>query len=134
LRRERDKAEWLTLPAEGRQGPPPAWPLSRASVRETQWWTRLWAMPQAVAWERANQTIEVAMYVRRLVVAERPKAPVNVGTLVRQMADALGLTIPGLRANRWRIATDEVAAKRDERSEVPSARDRFRVVRDGTGA
>jgi len=51
--------------------------------------------------------VEVALYVRRLVEAERPDAPVSVGTLVRQYADALGLSIPGLRALRWRIDGDD---------------------------
>ena len=102
-------------------------------------WTRLWATPQAVQWEALGQTLEVGLYVRRLVEAEERGSPVALGTLVRQMADSLGLTIPGLRVNRWKIAADQVATKREERrvappaADRPAARDRFRVV-DGSAA
>lgn len=133
LRRDRKTdGEWTILPAEGRTGPAPKWPLTRIKTRETQLWRELWAKPQAVAWERMGQEFEVALYVRRLAEAEQSESAVSLSTLVRQMADALGLTIPGLRVNRWKIAADQVAVKRAERdsSEVvkPSARDRFTVV------
>lgn len=139
LRRDRrDDAEWTTLPAEGRAGDPPAWPLTRATIREAHMWAKLWAKPQAVQWAKLGQEMEVALYTRRFVEAEKPKAAASLTTLVRQMADALGLTIPGMRVNRWRIATDQVAEKRQQKagSEVPgapSARDRFQVVRGKAG-
>lgn len=103
LRRERDAGEWTILPAEGRQGATPDWPLLGQSDRETELWDRLWKMPQALMWERYDQELEVALYVRRLAEAELPDSAVNLSTLVRQMADSLGLTSPGMRANRWRI-------------------------------
>jgi hypothetical protein len=58
---------------------------------------------------------------------------VNLSTLIRQMADSLGLTTPGMRANRWRIATDEVAERREGAGKQQpatrrAARDRFKVV------
>ena len=95
------------------------------------WWT-LWARPQAVQWERMGQDIEVALYVRRLVEAEEPGSPTALGTLVRQMADALGLTIPGMRVIRWKIAPVVVAPSEPVRRRAvkapPSSRDRLRVV------
>jgi hypothetical protein len=96
-------------------------------------------MPQAHMWERCSQYIEVALYVRRLAEAEKPEAFVNLGTLVRQMADSLGLTMPGMRSNRWRIdrPTDEDEAPA-EPSAAPviapdSARARLRAVSGGSG-
>lgn len=138
LRRDRKTdGEWTTLPAEGRDGPPPAWPLTKAKARETELWRILWAKPQAVQWERMGQEFEVAMYVRRLAEAEQPDSSVAGSTLVRQMADALGLTIPGLRVNRWKIAADQVAEKREQRRAAapkkPLARDRFKVVGGAAG-
>jgi hypothetical protein len=139
LRRDRSgDAAWTTLPAEGRQGPPPEWPLSRQTIRERHWWAEVWAKPQGIQWERAGQVVEVAMYVRQLTKAEAPKASVALVTQVRQLADALGLTIPGMRVHRWRIAVDQVAEKRAEATEVTveptsSARDRFRVVDGAAG-
>lgn len=135
LRRERDVGEWTTLPAEGREGATPDWPLTELTEREMELWERLWQRPQALMWERYGQEIEVALYVRRLSEAEALESRVNLSTLVRQMADSLGLTTPGLRANRWKIARDEVADRRDEREVPPTvpkgrrgARDRFKVV------
>lgn len=133
LRRDRKTdGEWTILPVEGRRGPAPKWPLTRISTRETELWRTLWGRPQAVAWEKIGQEFEVALYVRRLAEAEQPESSVSLSTLVRQMADALGLTIPGLRVNRWKIAANQVAVKRAERDpdEVvkPGARDRFTIV------
>jgi hypothetical protein len=137
LRRDRKTdAAWTMLPAQGREGDPPAWPLTAGSAREAELWGMLWRTPQAAQWDRLGQVLEVALYVRRLAEAEEPGSATALGTLVRQMADALGLTIPGLRVNRWKIATDEVAAKREQKAAaavaVPSARNRFAVI-DGSG-
>ena len=106
LRRERDKpGDWTTLPAEGRAGDPPEFPLADESEREAVLWAREWRRPQAVMWERNGQELEVAMYVRTVALAERRDAPVNARTLVRQQQEALGLSMPGLLRNRWRIGT-----------------------------
>lgn len=139
LRRDRDQGEWTVLPLEGRGDlPAPGWPLTNPSERELELWAGLWVKPQAVAWERLGQELEVAMLVRNLAQAEFPGSPVNLGTLVRQQMDSLGLTTPGLRANRWRIARDEVASKRSEQSAArPSARssrDRLKAIQGGAGA
>ena len=127
LRRERDSGEWTTLPAGGRPGLAPEWPLAGLSPRELAIWERLWELPQAVMWERLRQEFEVALYVRQLERFERPKSPIILGTLVRQMADSLGLTTPGLRANRWRIGAAEQPAERPGTvlSMRPSARERL---------
>lgn len=138
LRRDRKSdGEWTVLPAEGRAGDPPAWPLLGQSDREVELWARLWAKPQAVQWERMGQEIEVALYVRNLAMVELPGAPVNLGTLVKQQGDALGLTIPGMRSHRWKVAADQVAEKRAaKKAAAParrSARDRFQVVDGAAG-
>lgn len=109
LRRERDAGEWTFLPAAGRQGATPDWPLTAQTIRESELWEQLWAKPQALMWERYGQEFEVALYVRRFSEAEELEARVNLSTLVRQMADSLGLTTPGMRANRWRINRDDDA-------------------------
>ncbi|MGW4802991.1 hypothetical protein [Kitasatospora sp. NPDC004272] len=137
LRRDRDGNDWVVLPAAGRQGPAPEWPLPDPTFREEQLWEVLWAKPQAVVWERERQEHEVALYARRFCEAERGDSPVNLTTVVRQMADGLGLTIPGMRANRWRIAPADApsapAATGPARSDASaagrrSARSRFQVV------
>ncbi|MFG3488545.1 hypothetical protein [Streptomyces sp. NPDC047972] len=102
-------------------------------MRETELWSALWVKPQALMWERYGQQLEVALYVRRLVEAEEPGSFVNLSTLVRQMADSLGLTTPGMRANRWRITAEEAApvkpAGRGRQAPVArSSRSRLKVV------
>lgn len=133
LRRERDAGEWTILPAEGRPGATPDWPLTERNGREEELWEALWRKPQALMWERYGQELEVALYVRRLGEAEQPGAFVGLSTLVRQMADSLGLTTPGLRANRWRIAAEDrtaaaTAAARPAPKRAPSARSRLTVI------
>lgn len=139
FRRERESGEWTILPAAGRKGFAPQWPLVERSDRENELWLKLWRKPQALMWERFGQDVEVALYVRNLTMAELPGCPVNLGTLVRQLGDSLGLSSPGLRANRWRIAPVETDAERlaptADGVEPPtarvSARDRLKVVPSG---
>ncbi|MFF7982293.1 hypothetical protein ACFZDK_24715 [Streptomyces sp. NPDC007901] len=137
LRRERDAGEWTILPAEGRQGAAPDFPLTWPEQREMELWEHFWKLPQALMWERCSQEFEVALYVRRLAQAEEPQSSVALGTLVRQMADSLGLTSPGLRANRWRIerlSEDDQTPAGPTPTAVPtSARARLRAVAGGSG-
>lgn len=131
LRRERDSAEWVDLPASGREGPVPVWPLAgKQTARERELWAQLWRKPQAVMWELRGQELEVALYVRRFREAEKPGSPVSLSTWIIRQNEQLGLSSSGLRFNRWRIVADDVTAKRVERgaAERASARDRFKVV------
>ncbi|MEU9436589.1 hypothetical protein [Streptomyces sp. NPDC048252] len=102
-------------------------------------WVKMWAKPQALMWERYGQELEVALYVRRLVEAEKPESAVVLSTLVRQMADSLGLTTPGMRGNRWRIDRPAEEDETPAGTRVPpaiapaSARARLRAVAGGSG-
>lgn len=137
LRRERDAGEWSVLPFEGRPGDPPGWPLVGQTDREVELWARLWSKPQALMWERLGQELEVALYVRNLSLAELPGSAVNLGTLVRQQSDSLGLTTPGLRANRWRIergdAQEKPATRKPATRKPALNRGGLRIVTDGAG-
>jgi hypothetical protein len=124
--RRRSASEWTLLPFEGRAGSPPPWPLVKPTDRERDLWRKLWALPQAAMWEQQHQELEVALYVRRLTEAEQPGSRIGLGTLVRQIADSLGLTTPGMRANRWRIEE----APKPVQPAIPlrrSARDRMQA-------
>ncbi|MFJ4907712.1 hypothetical protein ACIQCR_24645 [Streptomyces sp. NPDC093249] len=139
LRRNRksDASGWRTLPAEGRTGPAPGWPLTEPTDREYDLWTDLWETPQAVAWEDLGQALEVALFVRTLAEAEQPDARVDVKKMVRSYLDSLGLSVAGMLRNRWRVAPGPEAGEpaAPVASVAPqrrSARDRFKVVpRDG---
>jgi hypothetical protein len=56
---------FTVLPASGRVGDPPEWPLTEASPREVVLWAAFWAKPQAILWELNGQAFEVAMHVRK---------------------------------------------------------------------
>jgi hypothetical protein len=136
MRRDRDKTSWTRLPAAGRSGPIPDFPLARPSAREKVLWEREWRRPQALMWEHNGQEIEVALYVRSVVAAEKTKAPANLRTLVRQQQDALGLSAPGMARLRWLIV-DAVEPRAEQRptgtegATVISIRDRVARVQGG---
>lgn len=129
LRRDRDAGEWVRLPAEGREGDPPVWPLASPSGRESELWSEHWSMPQAVVWELHRLEFEVALYIRNLALAEVPGSPANRSTLVKQLMEDLGLTEAGMKRNAWLIVESEDAAA-VERPKRPSAKSKLKVVRD----
>jgi hypothetical protein len=113
------------LPAGGREGDAPAWPIGDPQPAEMALWCELWATPQAVAWERHGWTRVVARYCRVAIVAEALDK--DAMSEARQMEDRLGLTPKAMRMLMWQIAPDEVAEKR-ETSTTASARGRIRAV------
>jgi hypothetical protein len=113
------------LPAEGRRGLAPNWPLAGgASSAEAGLWAELWATPQAVAWERLGWTRVVARYCRVALAAEALQK--DAMAEARQLEDRLGLTPKAMRLLMWTVASDEVAEKRQETSE--GARGRIKAV------
>lgn len=107
LRRDRDASEWTRIPS-ARTGPAPTWPLARATKRELALWDREWARPQAVMWEAYGMANQVAIYVRTLKAAEQPSASAALRNLLARQEDSLGISVAGLRNNRWIIAADQV--------------------------
>lgn len=92
------------LPAAGRVGPVPEWPLTRPTRRELVVWAGLWGKPQAVVWEEQDQRTAVARYARLLVRAEARTAPAALQGQVTAMEDRLGLTPKAMRLLLWVIA------------------------------
>lgn len=149
LRRDRaqDRDGWTLLPAAGRAARAPTFPLrSNAAqlradaaddwrevvedidARELQVWADIWSTPQAVAWERLGWLHDVALYVRFMVVAER--GDLKSAGEVRQWSDRLGLNPAAMLRNRWKIAPDQLGARREAASRptgVPTARDRMKA-------
>ena len=139
LRSMKNAGDWLLLPLEGRPGDVPPWPITLATDRELELWNSNWRRPQAVAWERFELHEQVALYCRRWAEAEERNSPIAASTLARQMADALGLTMPGMNSLRWKFATDETAPRRAARPAATpavrtSSRSRLEVASGGSGA
>lgn len=133
LKRNRpsDQAGWTTIPAEGRKGRPPAWPLTDQDPREAVIWRELWKRPQAVMWEKLDQRYEVALFARNLARAEQPMASVELQKVVRQYLDSLGLSVAGMLRNRWRLAEPAETAGKAPRASAAapeSAKTRLRSI------
>lgn len=148
------------LPSEGYRGQVPGFPLSKVSVydvyfedkkrvktldedatqarweRELDLWTWAWTLPQAVAWAREPwRWNTVAMWVRTFALCEASDATAADKNSLHRFADQIGLTPAGLKENGWKIADDEVGARRPEvEPETDDPRSRLTVVADGRGA
>jgi hypothetical protein len=102
----------LQLPAEGRKGAPPAWPLDgKPNPQIQRIWRQLWATPQAVAWERLGWTRVVARYARVALAAE--VLDKDALAEARHLEDRLGLTPKAMRTLLWEIVADEVKQHRE---------------------
>lgn len=151
------------LPAEGYDGDPPPFPLPKIKVfdfyfedkqrvkefdadatearydREVELWALTWRTPQAAAWVREPWRWQtVAMYVRTMVVCESGEATAADKNSVHRFADQIGLTPAGLKENGWKIATDEVAAKRalvvmEPEEDADDVRGRLSVIQGAAG-
>lgn len=130
-----------TLPAEGYDGEPPAFPLGRAMVevtvdRELEVWAEAWSTPQAAAWAtQAWRWPIIGEYCRlKALIEMAPDATASLISQLHRYRDQLGLTPAGLKENGWRIAVDETAVKRTavKKTARPSAKQRMSVVRNGS--
>lgn len=112
-RRRRNATLPMTqLPAKGRRGSAPKWPLPEPSDRERELWRQIWRTPQAAAWERLGWVAPVARYVKLLARVERPEVGSTALSEVRQMEDRLGLNPLAMLRLRWEVSVDEVAERR----------------------
>jgi hypothetical protein len=105
----------VRLPAAGRTGAPPKWPLPEVRPRELELWKRLWKTPQSAQWELMGWEDVVARYVRIQVDAEQIDAQVARLAEARQHEDRLGLNPLALLRLRWVIVEDEVGAESGEK-------------------
>lgn len=122
------------LPAEGYSGDAPDFPLQDATDREIEVWRRTWRTPQACAWSLPSESWRVpivALWVRTFVRCEDPDAGASLLAQLHRFGDQIGMTTAGLSEMGWKVAVDEVAAKRATQSKKPtprSSRDRMKVV------
>lgn len=148
------------LPSQGYSGPIPEFPLPRRTVlrweyedkrrfqvfdadatqmvaeRELQLWEWLWTTPQACAWSMPSESWRlhtIGMYVRTFVICEGSEATAADKGSLHRFADQIGMTTAGLAEMGWKVASDEVAVKREQPKEQrpKSSRDRMKVVSGG---
>ena len=102
--------------------------------RELELWAWLWRTPQACAWSMPSESWRlhtIALYVRTFVICEGSEATAADKGSLHRFADQIGMTTAGLAEMGWKVAVDEVGAKRagqPRRSAPKSSRDRMKVV------
>jgi hypothetical protein len=136
LRQDRMRASgvggWINLPAEGRTGTAPPWPLrpyvaqrgqdgAGVTASEAAHWAAAWATPQSVVWEQIGWTHDVALMCRMLALAEG--GLMAAASEARQWSDRLGLNPPAMARYRWRIVEERLPIG----TAGPTARDRMRA-------
>ena len=127
-RRPTQAGQWVTLPAEGRDGEPPLWPLPDPTDREAELWAECWSLPQAVEWERLRLGPSVALYCR--LFAQVESGEVRAAVELRHLRGELGLSAPGLARLNWKLdaaAPAQAAPARPRRR----TRTRLQLVDDG---
>lgn len=124
-RRRNARPDWVTLPADGRKGRSPRWPLSG---RVQRGWAELWRRPQAVMWERNHDEFLVARYLilRNTIQDELDHSVVNATAMaeLRQIEDRLGLSPMAMKRLQWEIGDAEQTKPEDD-GVVIDAHDRF---------
>lgn len=120
------------LPADGRKGDPPPFPEPRRLTKDEQRrWAKLWATPQAEAWEQLELFDQVARLMRMQVAVDRALSDGSVRASmlseIRQLEGALGLSPMALARLRWSIE-DPVA---EPKTRTRSTRERLRAVDRG---
>jgi hypothetical protein len=103
--------DWTVLPLEGRPGPAPQLPPLRPWTDTThEWWTLLWATPQAVMWDPTGRTLHtLAILHHQLVIdqtldADKSRAA-SVAAEMRQHEDRHGLTPKAMLQLRWKVSS-----------------------------
>lgn len=129
-RRRNTPEQWRRLPAEGRKGPAPAWPIGhlRPDSAEAALWKNLWRKPQAIVWAEAGSERLVARYVVHLVQVETRQPETRLLAEVRQLEQLLLLSPGALAKARMEIATDELEPLRIEREKTTAAAKRRRLM------
>lgn len=123
-RRRNARPQWKKLPATGRQGDPPEYPLGAMTKKLEGLWAELWASPQAVAWAEYGWTRVVARYAKLVLAAERPNAKAALLGEVRQLEDRLGLSPMAMKRLQWELT--DAPAETETPSDVPNIDD-YRV-------
>jgi hypothetical protein len=71
-------------------------------------WKKLWALPQAIEWERMQCEDIVALYVRAFCAASEGEPDTKMLAEVRQLDAKIGLSPKAMRDLRWETDVQEV--------------------------
>lgn len=120
------------LPAEGYAGEIPAFPGPTPAARVAEWWSWVWRTPQAALWATPQWSWvipAVADWCLLKAKAETSEVPAALMTAIRQREGDILLSHDALLRAGYKIAVDELAAKRDDEPRPESAKDRAKRLR-----
>lgn len=128
-RRRNARPDWVTLPAAGRPGKPPKFPIPVPPGKDgkrgqhpaglADLWRELWASPHAVQWERLGWTRTVARYALLVLFSESAqRGSGKASEEARHMEDRLGLTPMAMKRLQWEVAEVAAAEPEADRSNV----------------
>lgn len=102
--------DWITLPTEGRAGPPPKLPDWRPWTDSTlSWWADLWSSPQAVRWDPSGRSLHRLAILHHQLMLDGQLEPersrlTSISSEMRQVEARHGLTPKAMLDLRWRIS------------------------------
>lgn len=103
-RRNAPRANTTLLPAGGRLGPAPKWPLGGLPA---EGWDDIWSRPQAVMWEKMGAAEIVARYLLLREKIADPAYPesqnASFWNVLTNLEDRLGLTPTAMMRLQWEI-------------------------------
>lgn len=103
-RRNAPRANTTLLPAGGRPGPAPKWPLGGLPA---EGWDDIWSRPQAVMWEKMGADEIVARYLLLREKIADPAYPesqnASFWNVLTNLEDRLGLTPTAMMRLQWEI-------------------------------
>lgn len=120
--------QWVQLPPEGRQGPPPPIPewhdWSEAARDE---WTRWWSTPWATQWHADDPALGRLLYIFDQIITGHGNAALMAEA--RQIEDRLGFSPKSRLQLRWLIATGDPARASQTYGAMPTARARRKTLK-----
>lgn len=132
---DRKGLRFKSLPAEGYDGDIPEFPRPVVFGSELKHWNRAWRTPQAALWATPQWSWvvpAVAHYCSLMAQSETADCPVGVHAQIRSREGDILLSNDHLNRAGYTVASDDVAAKRDDAElagKPESARDRARRLR-----
>lgn len=90
-------------------------PTEAVWEQELELWRWLWTTPQACAWSMPSEHWRlrtIALYVRTVILCEGDEATAADKNSLHRFADQIGMTTAGLAEMGWKVAVDELGARR----------------------
>jgi hypothetical protein len=105
-RRNAGQSQWVSLPAQGRDGAVPDLPGDDWTTSTRVWWATIWRSPMASVWQDADHDSLVRLARLRDEFA-RGELPVSALSAMQQLEDRFGLSPKARRALQWEIGQAE---------------------------